>query len=962
MASRQEVLNVILAQLLQERGLVAAPEEILRQPPKERRLPDVLIDFQGLRLVIEAEFGIQKRELAWDKARHRVEEAIAHIGVAVVYPARLKRVAFARLRPELQHCELDYAVFTEANEPSTQMLLFKEEAGSKIKPTFSRGNIDELGNAICRSYEQLVKDETLDKAVLLLETIINGFMASLEGQPATTERLARSLGIEELPKNNPRARRAVNRIAALILANAMIFQEVLSRGDKRVFPLQHFRGSRTLISSMADHWGFILKKINYYPIFKTAFDLIRCVSADKAVIQTYGKLLETALDIVGCRASLRHDLAGRIYHRLLEEAKYLGAYYTSIPAATLLLKLAIQSDSNGVKFSHGGRVPDLLIADLACGTGTLLMAAADALMDGYVRECAEAGSKPKLNDFHAFLVEKVIYGYDVLPSAIHLTASTLALRVPEMPVNVTHLYSMPLGGEGLHLGTLDLLEEDAVGGTLFGRSEQITGKGRRARIMVAIPPLDVCVMNPPFTRSVGGNLLFGNLSEEEREPMQNRLQRIVRRRHVQANITAGLGTVFVALADRYIKPCGTIALVLPRALVSGVAWKSTRDLLSEKYELEYMITSHEPEHWNFSENTNLSEVLIVARKKAPHRDNAGKKTTFVNLWRQPRNAVEALGVASSVISQTNIKHGGGENKIGIQLGQEKIGEGIICDSRSVLPETWGTFCAFAQADLILALRGLQANKLHLPTFVKPVSLPLCDVKQLGNLGFDCRDIHDGFSLASGRTAYPAMWGHNATEVKTLQQNPNAWLDALERPRKGRHLREADHLWGKSSRLLLAERLRLNTMRLGAILVSEPVLANVWWPLCFESEMANIEAVQKSITLWLNSSLGIFLLLGSRVETEGAWIKLKKPLLENLSILDVRMLEERKLQELSNAFDNLAMHELKPFSEIGTDSTRARIDEVITSVLDLPDISILRTLLSREPILCLTTTGIQESGG
>ena len=50
MASRQEVLNVILAQLLQERGLVAAPEEILKTPTKERRLPDVLIDFQGLRL------------------------------------------------------------------------------------------------------------------------------------------------------------------------------------------------------------------------------------------------------------------------------------------------------------------------------------------------------------------------------------------------------------------------------------------------------------------------------------------------------------------------------------------------------------------------------------------------------------------------------------------------------------------------------------------------------------------------------------------------------------------------------------------------------------------------------------------------------------------------------------------------------------------------------------------------
>jgi len=626
MASRQEVLNVILAQLLQERGLVAAPEEILRRPTKERRLPDVIIDFQGLRLAMEAEFGVQNSVVAWRKARKRVEEAVAHIGVAVVYPAQLKRVAFERLRAELQECSLQYAVFTEADEPTAQRLLFKQEVTEEIKQSFTKGNVDELGNAIRRSYEQLVRDETLDKAVELLERIIEGFMAALEGQHATTDRLAQTLGIEEIPENNPRARRAVNRIAALILGKAMIFQEVLSKADKQVLPLQRFREDKAIISSMADHWGFILSDINYYPIFKTAFELIRCISADNTVRRTYGNLLQGALDIVRCRASLRHDLAGRIYHRLLEEAKYLGAYYTSIPSATLLLKLAVGSQVNGRQIKTSTGIPDIQVADLACGTGTLLMAAADALLDTYVRRCAEAGMRPSLNKFHSHLVEKIIYGYDVLASAIHLTASTLALRVPETLVNVTHLYSMPLGGDGLHLGTLDLLEEKAVGGTLFGQAEQVTGRGRKGKVMVTIPDLDLCVMNPPFTRSVGGNLLFGSLPDEERRPMQRRLQKIVKKTKVSANITAGLGTVFVALADQYIKAGGTIGLVLPRALVSGVAWKPTREMLSEKYDLQYVIVSHEPNHWNFSENTNLSEVLVVATKKALNDSGGDKKT------------------------------------------------------------------------------------------------------------------------------------------------------------------------------------------------------------------------------------------------------------------------------------------------------------------------------------------------
>jgi len=45
---------------------------------------------------------------------------------------------------------------------------------------------------------------------------------------------------------------------------------------------------------------------------------------------------------------------------------------------------------------------------------------------------------------------------------------------------------------------------------------------------VAIPDLDLCVMNPPFTRSVIGNLLFGSFPEEERKEMQSALKKVVK--------------------------------------------------------------------------------------------------------------------------------------------------------------------------------------------------------------------------------------------------------------------------------------------------------------------------------------------------------------------------------------------------------------------------------------------------
>jgi hypothetical protein len=43
------------------------------------------------------------------------------------------------------------------------------------------------------------------------------------------------------------------------------------------------------------------------------------------------------------------------------------------------------------------------------------------------------------------LLEEGIYGLDVLQSAVHLTASTLALPIPEVMARGMRLYTMPLG-------------------------------------------------------------------------------------------------------------------------------------------------------------------------------------------------------------------------------------------------------------------------------------------------------------------------------------------------------------------------------------------------------------------------------------------------------------------------------------------------------------------------------------
>jgi hypothetical protein len=89
----------------------------------------VIVDCQGLRLTLEAEFGRngQSKKKALQAARERVERAIAHLGIAVVYPAKLRNVPFARARVELANCNLEFAIVTEAaiTQVETQLVLKK---------------------------------------------------------------------------------------------------------------------------------------------------------------------------------------------------------------------------------------------------------------------------------------------------------------------------------------------------------------------------------------------------------------------------------------------------------------------------------------------------------------------------------------------------------------------------------------------------------------------------------------------------------------------------------------------------------------------------------------------------------------------------------------------------------------------------------------------------------------------
>ena len=163
-------------------------------------------------------------------------------------------------------------------------------------------------------------------------------------------------------------------------------------------------------------------------------------------------------------------------------------------------------------------------------------------------------------------------------------------------------------------------------------------------------------MNPPFTRSLGGNLLFGSLPSTERRKLQNELSRRLKSR--QASATAGLGAAFVAAAAPKLWPGeGRLALVLPATVCTGPSWGQTRSLIERDFALNLVISSHDPfRHdpfrWNFSDSTDLSEALLVATRRLDGEDSVERRTVFINLWQNPDGVLDAHRVAQAITTTT----------------------------------------------------------------------------------------------------------------------------------------------------------------------------------------------------------------------------------------------------------------------------------------------------------------------
>ncbi|MFX0133505.1 MAG: class I SAM-dependent DNA methyltransferase [Candidatus Hodarchaeota archaeon] len=273
---------------------------------------------------------------------------------------------------------------------------------------------------------------------------------------------------------------------------------------------------------------------------------------------------------------IQEDLVGRLFQESLPRVsrKKSAAFYTRPAAAELLAQLAI--DSTNEK-----------IIDLACGTGTLLIAA-------YKRKLALsqniiANSKlNKLNKIHNSTLEE-LFGLDIMPFAAYLAAINLKLQ------------NLNSSNKRINIGIVNSLN--------LNRNSEITPLPSQNRDNFNLEIMDIVLMNPPFTRK---ELLTKSIKDKLPSKWSNFR-------------SMSYWGYFILLADEVLEHNGKIAAVIPSGFFRGSDTLDLRRFIFEdkNYRFRYIIKL--TKNVAFTESAIQRDFLLILEK------NPTKKSSLFGL-------------------------------------------------------------------------------------------------------------------------------------------------------------------------------------------------------------------------------------------------------------------------------------------------------------------------------------------
>ena len=898
----EHTLNVWLASHLKRLGLDAKPES---RKQGNRRL-DIEIKIGPALIAIEAEHGHSnaKKVAAIRDADARLQQKLAQCAIAVCYPDDTN----------------------EESLPSSQLLWTVRDpaAPTPAAAIWDGGSLEQLVSVIRLTPAQLGDPDSVAAA---LSSSLDGAVARLSESQKQALAQALDLPVSTRGPTNkswdPAAKRALLVIVTAVMFHARLdshLQKLKPELDNRTVSQQPFEDNwppamaqqcaiaADPIREFGDAWNLILA-LDYKPIFETARAALYSCPNDSAYTAAVQDSARAALAVVGTIAGLRHDLLGRIFHSVLDTARYDGSFYTTTSAATLLATLAI--DEGMCDWGDPEAISRLRIVDPACGTGTLLMAAAERIRNLAPQLTAD-------ETVAAALIEQVLSGYDVNLTATHMAATTLGLLSPTTRFQKIKIGRAFLGVDELgkaYLGSLEFLDRQPWL-LPWPKAVQAVSHIDTGEQITEMEPADLVIMNPPFTRD---SLRHDQFTREEELAIKAREKELFANEPVHLS---GNSSPFLVLADFISKSdSGTIGAVLPLVTATNASSLGIRKYLADRYHIETLVTSHDPDRIYFSENTSIGEMLLICRRWPSDR---GPKppTRVVNLAVNPASPSAAISAAHTI-------RNGNVAAQGIGVVQEWPAEKIAGGD-------WGAV-QFLSPYLCAMFAALKNEELF-PT------VQLGRISKIGPAGQRIRDAFTKSKLPDAQGTI-GLWQHDTERIQTMATTWDTHISA--KPSK---IHLADSYWKQRSKFLLPNRFRLNTVRTSAVRLDAPTIGSAWTPCRLLAGESKVETLEKAICVYLNSSIGILALLGDRSNTRPAYPRFSLDDLRKLVVPDFIAVGSYAADALAKTFDAHAEEVLLPLPQMNECHVRRLLDDAIIAVLDLDEelIVAIRQSLASEP--------------
>jgi len=722
------------------------------------------------------------------------------------------------------------------------------------------------------------------------------------------------------------------RTTMVLWLNALLTQQRLhTQGVGGIPPLDFTSNAPPVPSDQAKIWRSILK-LNWHMIFAPAVTVLEEAGnfSPAATASALQLLIRASEQIEIAQLGTQINIGAELFPKLSEDRKEAAAFYTQPSTAELLAALAIRPD-DADDWASKDFFTRHKLADLACGTGTLLRA-------GYRRICAfherGGGTLETLQKLHSDAMEQGLIGTDISPVAAHLTASSLAAIGSGKPYGETEIGWLRVGGGWGNTGALEYLASSSQTDLLADIAGRSHGRQERGNSVKIIDwSADWVLMNPPYSRTRGGQSAFdvAGLQEAERKACQKRWGALIS--GAEANKTAGMAASFLALAERKVKRGGRIGFVLPLTAALADSWTVSRQMVERWFTDITAVAVAAGQALGdeaLSADTGMEEMLLTAqRRNDSEMLEKPAPIRCVVLHRAPMRVGEAGEIARAIDEASAGLATEGLSRP-IRVGDDEIGQVALFRTNGK-GRPWAPL-GVVHTDLALAADKLAQGLLGHLCQDAPLGPKMTTIGKLFDVGpthhlighlkgkkaigaFELHPVKDA-NDAIGRSRF--LWAADAKNQQSLMTRPT---------HKGIDLPTSDNqkdMRAKSSTLFYARNMRWTSQKLLAATTEHDAMGGRAWA-ALRHDNSNI---RKSFALWANSTLGMIVHWTQGQRTHAGRSTTQMGAIRKIPCPDFPALEDSVIALAAKRFDELAGETLRPACQAHADSVRIRIDQAV----------------------------------